>query len=499
MQIIINLLSQILTPIAKKFERALSNPEMAQRKVQKEIFARLIESEYGKNIGIKSLEDWAKIPLVNYEDIKQWIEPGKNKLLTPEKIIFYEKTSGTRSKSKLIPYTNSLRKSFNHMFCIWTEDLLKNGPKFTTGKIYFCISPQLEDEDNHLGLEDDSEYLDSWLRLLLSPFIIFLPKKFKTVEEFKESLCLKLIETEKLEIISIWSPSFLKIHLEYIQTHQQRLAEKSKNRLSAQRYQLLLQSPISWSKLWPHLKLISCWDNARSNELADDLRGLFPDILVQGKGLLATEAPMTVPLIKASGSVPLLNEVFFEFQDKEQNIYQLHQLEKDRVYSVIISQKGGLYRYRIGDRVLVTKFYLNTPCLKFIGRESHTSDLVGEKLQEDFVAEVISKLPIKDSFFKSLIPINSSPPHYVLVVDRLNEPRTQIAKNLDQLLMQSYHYRQARLYGQLSPVKVVISPDIIGRILQQKIALGKKWGDIKQEILMTSLPNLETIAEATAE
>ena len=376
MQILINLLSQILTPTAKKFERALLNPEMAQKAVQKEIFFRFIESEYGKDIGINSLEDWAKIPLVNYEDIKQWIEPGKNQLLTSEKIIFYEKTSGTRSKAKLIPYTNSLRKSFNHMFCIWAEDLLKNGPKFTTGKIYFCISPQLE---------DDSEYLDSWLRVLLSPFIIFLPKKFKTVEEFKETLCIKLIETEKLAIISIWSPSFLKIHLEYIQIHQQRLAEKLKNRLSAQRYQLLLQSPIPWNKLWPQLKLISCWDNARSNELADYLRGLFPDILVQGKGLLATEAPMTVPLIKASGSVPLLNEVFFEFQGEDQNIYQLHQLEKDRVYSVIISQKGGLYRYRIGDRVLVTKFYLNTPCLKFIGREGNTSDLVGEKLQEDFL------------------------------------------------------------------------------------------------------------------
>ena len=53
MKIIINLLSQILTPTAKKFEQALLNPEMTQQAVQKEIFARLIESEYGKNIGIK--------------------------------------------------------------------------------------------------------------------------------------------------------------------------------------------------------------------------------------------------------------------------------------------------------------------------------------------------------------------------------------------------------------------------------------------------------------
>ena len=51
MRIIIHLLSQILTPTAKKFERALLNPEMAQKAVQKEIFARLIESKYGNQIG----------------------------------------------------------------------------------------------------------------------------------------------------------------------------------------------------------------------------------------------------------------------------------------------------------------------------------------------------------------------------------------------------------------------------------------------------------------
>ncbi|MEL7034620.1 MAG: GH3 auxin-responsive promoter family protein [Cyanobacteria bacterium J06592_8] len=486
MRILINLLSKILTPTAQRFEQKLLQPEQTQKAVQEEIFTRLIKSKYGQSLGIKSIEDWQKIPIVNYEDIKQWIEPGKNKLLTPEPIIFYEKTSGSKSQAKLIPYTKSLRKSFNQMFCIWAHDLITNGPKFTTGKIYFCISPEFEENQNSLGLENDSEYLDLGLRLLLSPFLIILPKRFKTVEEFKKALCLKLLETEELEILSIWSPSFLKIHLDYIQTHHKKLADQLKHRISDQRYKLLLQSQISWTQLWPHLKLISCWDNAYSQEPANYLRGLFPDILVQGKGLLATEAPMTVPLIQASGCVPLLDEVFFEFEGSDRQIYQLHQLEPNQIYSVIISQKGGLYRYKIGDRVWVTKFYLNTPSLEFIGREGNTSDLVGEKLHEDFVAEVMSQLPLKNTFFKTLIPINSSPPYYVLVVDRLDQHPSEIAQNLDRLLMQSYHYRQARLYGQLSPAQVIISPDMQENILHQKIASGKKWGDIKPEILMKS-------------
>ena len=75
MRILINLLSKILTPTAQKFEQKLLQPEQAQKAVQEEIFTRLIKSKYGQNLGIKSLEDWHKIPIVNYEDIKQWIKP----------------------------------------------------------------------------------------------------------------------------------------------------------------------------------------------------------------------------------------------------------------------------------------------------------------------------------------------------------------------------------------------------------------------------------------
>lgn len=40
----------------------------------------------------------------------------------------------------------------------------------------------------------------------------------------------------------------------------------------------------------------------------------FPNVFVQGKGLLATEAPMTIPLIEANGYVPVLDEVFLNLK-----------------------------------------------------------------------------------------------------------------------------------------------------------------------------------------
>lgn len=586
----------------------MKHPEKAQKRVQQEICDRLIKSAYGKYLGIRSIEDWQQVPIVDYENLKPWIhgvgghssretegKPITHPLkaqLTTEPILFYEKTSGSRSAAKFIPYTKSLRRSFNQMFCVWAHDLIRNGPAFSTGKIYFCISPQLSDpttacfqtspsdsdlpksppflkspltkgglggwgtlsefsplvskvppyltplaharralggirgvgcwgrseglktdaNSNVPSLQDDSEYLDRWLRWLLHPFLISPANlhHLRTPEEFKRQLCLALLQAEQLETISIWSPTFLKIHLDYIQTHRTELRQSLK--LSAERDRLLCEPEIPWTKLWPQLKLISCWDSACAADPAQFLRDLFPGVMVQGKGLLATEAPMTIPLIAAQGCVPVLDEVFFEFEDESGEIYLLQNLQIGQEYTIVLSQKGGLYRYRIGDRVRVTHYYLNTPCLEFLGRDRSISDLVGEKLNEEFVSEALKELALegKGTSFQCLVPATTPQAHYILLLDQVNAPtsaicaspkgrrqgRTQqrfaiaqsvlpeaIAQQLEQFLNQSPHYRHARLLGQLSPVQVLVSQQIPEILTNQRIASGKKWGDIKHSLL----------------
>ncbi|HEY9694639.1 MAG TPA: GH3 auxin-responsive promoter family protein [Oculatellaceae cyanobacterium] len=494
LRLIIKLFAHIIAPVSDKFYQALANPQAVQKIVQKEIIQRLVKSEYGNYLGIQSINDWEHIPIVEYEDIQKWINSGVShkSLLTPEPIIFYEKTSGSRSAAKLIPYTKSLRKSFSQMFCVWAYDLIINGTDFSTGKIYFCISPKLGDSATthqgvNVGLEDDSEYLDGWLRWLINLFIVSPPgiNRICAPLIFKDKLAQTLLLEEDLEIISIWNPSFLKVHLDYIQANQQRLAEQLQNKISTERYQLLLEDKINWSKLWSELKLISCWDSVHAKEQANYLRSLFPNVMVQGKGLLATEAPMTIPLIKAQGCVPILNEVFFEFEHQG-NIYHLHQLEKGKAYSIIISQKGGLYRYRIGDRIRVTHYYLETPCLEFLGRTETTSDLVGEKLHEDFVRDILNQLPLEKTFFQSLVPVRIPTDNYLLLLDQANLPAEIIAQLLDRELMRSHHYQQARLLGQLSPPQVLISEQIPEIITNYKIRQGMKWGDIKHQLLVTT-------------
>ncbi|WP_414622660.1 GH3 family domain-containing protein [Calothrix sp. CCY 0018] len=512
MNLLIKLFSKLIESKNHNFYQALANPQAAQKKVQNQIFKSLIKSEYGRYLRVKTIDDWHRIPIIEYHNIENWIhtqQQDKTQLLTSEKVSFYEKTSGSRGSVKLIPYTKSLRRSFNEMFCIWAYDLIKNGPKFKTGKIYFCISPQLgENKSKKLqqtsdiqSLQDDSEYLDGWLKFLMNKFLVSPPglNKLRDAEKFKHQLAKTLLKSENLEIISIWSPTFLKVILDYIQNNRKRLALELKDKMSAKRRLILLQpdlfkqistnpnncETVDWNLLWSELKLISCWDSANAADGADFLRSLFPKVLVQGKGLLATEAPMTIPLIPAKGCVPLLNEVFFEFLDESGFVFQLHQLKQGNTYEMIISQKGGFYRYRIGDRVRFTHSYLNTPCLEFIGRQKEVSDLVGEKLHSEFVRDILKSLPLEESCFKTLVPVKHPKEHYLLLLDNAKHNPEEIAMQLEEGLQKSHHYRKARLLEQLQSVQVLVSSQIPEIISLYKTNSGKKWGDLKHDILST--------------
>ena len=131
--------------------------------------------------------------------------------------------------------------------------------------------------------------------------------------------------------------------------------------------------------------------------------------------------PMTVPIIPAHGFLPMLGEVFFELIDDKGRAHRLHEVAAGGEYDLVITQKGGLARYRIGDRVRVTHFHHATPALELIGRSDAVCDLVGEKLNEAFVRDCIGA----EAGFATLLPAGD---RYVLL-DRSSKPRppTQVA------------------------------------------------------------------------
>jgi hypothetical protein len=486
-----------------------------QEAVLEQIMHSLSCTDYGKSLGVNPRDSYSefvsKVPVVNYEDLIPWIQRQQQgeKALTAEPVLHYEMTSGSATPSKHIPYTLSLQKSFHRMFMVWLYDLLKYGPYLKTGKTFMSISPSVNRSPSEkikpvkLGTNNDLDYLDGFLRCIMKPFLILSPDVscLHKTENFQHVICLSLLATApELEIISIWNPSFFLVLLDFIAANRENLIRDLKtglvqregtifrfHRVDSRTLEILKAENISWKNLWPSLKLISCWNDAFAASPSAKMKNLFPGVMVQGKGLLATEAPITLPLISAHGFVPMLDEVFLEFQEDSGSIRRLHELVQGNVYTVLISQKSGLVRYRLGDRVRVTHFHRCAPCLEFIARECQVSDMVGEKLHEAFVEDVIKKLQLKESFFQILIPMPSMHErgHYLLLIDHLKDSIVDLTHRLDALLQESHRYREARLLGQLDTPKIRVLSDIQKRYLTHQAAQGIKWGNIKHRYLMT--------------
>ena len=130
-----------------------------------------------------------------------------------------------------------------------------------------------------------------------------------------------------------------------------------------------------------------------------------------------------------------------------------------------------------------------------MGRHKEVSDLVGEKLHSEFIRDILDKLNLDRSYFKSLVPVKYPKGHYILLLDNAKQKPEEIAIQLEEELQKSYHYGRARLLGQLEPVKVMVSSQIPEIISLYKSKSGKKWGDIKHDILSTKPIEKELLIE----
>jgi hypothetical protein len=326
------------------FIEACKNPESAQKKILEKILANSLHPP-----------PYSPVTYNFYE---------KRKILTMERVRFFETTSGSTGNKKQIPYTKSFLHSFENMFLLWAHDLVfYSDLNLESGKFFMSVSPKIGEVN-----KDDRKYLSLPVSLLLKPFLASNPNHHaaNTGDEFLMKVSKDLIHANDLEIISIWSPTYLLSLMQFMRKHERELQIENK----------------SWKEIWPKLKLISCWTHAQAERPAKLLKEKFSNVMIQPKGLLMTEGAATLPWTEANGCLPLVTEAHFEFQDEDGKIHQLHEIIDGKTYTLIMSQLNGFLRYNTKDLVKVTGFYFKTPLLEFLGRSGQYSDLAGEKFSE---------------------------------------------------------------------------------------------------------------------
>ena len=505
------------------FSAALHRPGATQERVLRRLVEGALGSAYARRNGLQEGDGYEafrrKLPLVDYEDLRPWIarqvETGE-RTLTHEAPVLYEQTSGSSGEPKLIPYTPGLMASFNACFVLWVADLMAFGPPFRTGRVFFSVSSAFHERARTptgvpISLADDTAYLSPRMQRLFQG-CFFIPPTLKEIQDaatFRRALAATLIAQAELETISVWSPTYLLTVFETIRADADALVADLRRGetgspeirlplppVAPERLRMIASGAPDWRALWPKLLFLSCWTDAASSVFLPALRRELPEVLIQGKGLLATEAPITIPLLGAAAPVPLLDEVFLEFERDDGSVGRLHELDLGEEALVVVSQAGGLLRYRMKDRVRAEARVARTPTLRFLGRDGRSSDLVGEKLGEGFVRALLASLLGDEGHCSYLVAQanEGERPGYVCVTDHpegLRRPQA-LAARLDAALAESFHYGQARGLGQLQPLRVDGRPDAAAAYERLRLAQGMSWGQIKFEALVGLPPGAPT-------
>ena len=538
----------MLTSLANALWIALSTPAAirwrlstrAVEQTQRATLTRILRANAATNYALRithslplSTSEFQHIfPLTTYPDLSPWIDriaAGEDNVLTAQPVSLLEPTSGSTAAGKLIPYTPALKDEFQRGIAPWVTHSFLHHPQLFGGQAYWSVTPVTARNRRSaggvpIGFEDESEYFGGVESRLINAVMAVPPavKLIADMDSFRYVTLLFLLRSRTLSLISVWNPTFLTLLLDPLTVHGERLTADiaagtltppapldadlqrllaAHNRPDPRRggeIRQILATAITAAernhRLWPRLRLISCWADANAARYAGQLQALFPQAALQPKGLLATEGFVSFPLDGQPGAALSLRSHFFEFLPVHEDETDLavtpklaHELELGARYAVVITTGGGLYRYQLGDVVEVTGFYNQCPLIRLIGRAGAVVDWFGEKLHEAHVRRVLDDaLATRDltPSWAMLACDDALPqPAYVLYVEDAHTDDAvlvSLAAAVERGLCENVHYAYCRSLGQLAALRVFrVHGSALDVFIQASVAHGQRAGDVK--------------------
>jgi hypothetical protein len=478
-------------PEYRRFMRDAGNPEASQRARLEQYLRENADTAFGRHYDFASLcspGDYAeRVPIQGYDAFEPWIDRianGEARVLTADPVRLFEPTSGSSGPSKLVPYTASLQREIRQAVAAWSSKNFLSQPGLLFGRAYWSLTPQMSLPERPgsavpIGFDEDSAYLGGAAQKLINRTLVADPalRDLHDMDAFWRSTLLMLLRSTDLRLVSVWHPSYLVVLVERLREQWASLLEELDGTDQRRAGDLRSAGCDDLQRIWPGLRLISCWADGHAAATAADLATLF-----QPKGLIATEGVVTIPF---GGRRPLaIRSHYFEFLDEGGDAHGAWQLEEGKTYSVVLTTGGGFYRYRLGDLVEVDGFYRGTPSIMFVGREGSVSDFRGEKISEEFAGQVIRDVleagRITSRFSMLAVDTDASPPAYVLYLETDSNLTSELAQQLERQLSANPHYELCVRLGQLGRARVErIGGNGFDLYSQRLSEMGMRMGDIK--------------------
>lgn len=499
----------------KRFRDQTSQARDVQLSILSRIVSRNAQTEFGIQHGFAGLADYgeyaAAVPVRSYEEFWPYIRKitcSNSQVLTKDRTLLLEPTSGSTHSTKLIPYTRTLKREFHAAINPWLFDIYQSRPELRHGRSYWSVSPPVTrvrstETTVPVGFDADSAYLSRLSRFAAERTFV-TPDSLKAEcdsKTFFRRLSLFLLVAEDLSLVSVWNPTAFLLLLDHIRDQRSALVtaleEPSSPAVSGERRRKLSRTldrdPVPFHEIWPSLTFLSCWADGANASYAAQLQALFPKAEIQGKGLIATEGIISIPFGEHR-YLPAYQSHFLEFlpRGETDKPLLLHEIEAGEQYQIVITTSGGLYRYRLGDIVTVTGHHNGLPLIQFVTRDN-VLDHFGEKLHvgnvDRAVKQAVASLDTSLTFVLFGFESDGNTGCYCLYVEPADATNTHWAAALDRvrsqltaLLEENYHYAHARNLRQLQPLKVFqIASGGLEVFYRRLREMGVQTGDIKTE------------------
>ena len=436
----------------RRFVARRDDPERAQREVLAEILAGLRGTTFGAERGldaVSDLEGWrARVPIqapTEHQAEVARVMAGERTRLFRDPVLAWAGTSGTGGSRKLYPITAGYRRQYLRTVAVFLWAMTRDHPRaFDHGLLYLT------------GPYDEGRAADGGLLTSMSGFNAgvqpaFLQRRYAVPVAAADlpdgvdraSVVARCAAARRVSLAVSIMPAGLvalartlasraedvvrDVHDGTIRglpgpssaPFQAWLLPDPKRAAALER---ALRDGVDLTRLWPDLRLISCWKAAAAGAFVPELARLAPGIPIRDAIYSATEGWLNVPMSDPAlggpaASIAHLIELLPAAGGPPR---WLHEAEVGGRYRVVVSTAGGCYRYDLGDLVDVTGRWGRTPTLVFVRKDGAASNLAGELLD---AAQVIDAARAAGStcgeaLFYAVIPdADGAPPRYRVYVE----------------------------------------------------------------------------------
>jgi len=450
-----SLTSFMLKMMAKAGEKIADNLEEVTKdpmKAQKELLFSLLEAnkdtELGKKLGyadIHSIEDFQhKIPLTDYDYYAEMIDrmtKGAENIITSDKVVHYNMTSGTLGAPKRIPINERHVQVFSGYYAKYLNYIASkeigydwaNGKGLTLTEGKYTILPSGAScgsasslSSARMGKMIPGMNIDMMGMMYTSPIEARQPKP-NTPTRFLHALF--ALREPNITYGSATFSSYLLEFMRYIEKNWQMLTDiirtgdfpielipdetdrknlKKKLKPSPKRAAELekifsqgFEEPFV-PKVWPNLKYLSTVGGAGFQVYTDKLREQYcgKNVTFLFLGLSASEGMFSVPFeCENARAVFVPDSLFLEFLPLSDDgdvdyggpALTMDQVEIGKSYELVVTHLGGFVRYKMKDVVEITGFHNATPTMAFKNRSGFAISMYGEKTSEAALQYMVQK------------------------------------------------------------------------------------------------------------